>query len=269
LTWSKQLIYIYILLSEKASCPVRFQTLTVAGLGVKKRRNEKQHKHDGSFTTVKALPKDMLVEIFAKVATRSIFDLCMVKQCCREFLHAAEDDYVYRHASMENYALVPLQWLKESSFLKRCKESGNSEFAYREGMVQYFTYSRVELGLKNLKEAALEGDHDEAKYVYCMLLMCGEDELGQRKQGSDLLCSLKASSTSLVRCRKRVKSFVGTMWLNNKPVVPNRKSCFCGSDTSDSERLKKLSRSLRWSSFDANVALLIMNLVCFATCLES
>eukprot|EP00256_Glycine_max_P057243 XP_014624990.1 F-box protein At2g35280-like [Glycine max] len=247
----------------------QFQTLTVAGLGVKKRRNEKQHKHDGSFTTVKALPKDMLVEIFAKVATRSIFDLCMVKQCCREFLHAAEDDYVYRHASMENYALVPLQWLKESSFLKRCKESGNSEFAYREGMVQYFTYSRVELGLKNLKEAALEGDHDEAKYVYCMLLMCGEDELGQRKQGSDLLCSLKASSTSLVRCRKRVKSFVGTMWLNNKPVVPNRKSCFCGSDTSDSERLKKLSRSLRWSSFDANVALLIMNLVCFATCLES
>lgn len=230
-------IYIYILLSEKASCPVRFQTLTVAGLGVKKRRNEKQHKHDGSFTTVKALPKDMLVEIFAKVATRSIFDHCMIKLCCKEFLHAAEDDYVYRHASMENFALVPLPWFtgnKESSFLKRCRESGNSEILYREGMVQYFTSSMMELGLKNLKEAALEGHHD-AKYVYCMLLMCGEDELGERKQGFDLFCSLKASSTSLIRCRKRVKSFVQNIWVNNNPAIKDHKSSsFCCSGTCDS-----------------------------------
>ncbi|KAG5011129.1 hypothetical protein AAZX31_07G229700 [Glycine max] len=215
----------------------------MADLRVKKGSNKKHGSV--SVTTIKSLPKELQVEIFAKVATRSIFDHCMIKLCCKEFLHAAEDDYVYRHASMENFALVPLPWFtgnKESSFLKRCRESGNSEILYREGMLQYFTSSRVELGLKNLKEAALEG-HDDAKYVYCMLLMCGEDE-GQRKQGFDLFCSLK-ESTSVIRCRKRVKSFVRSMWLKNKP---NGKSSFCGSGTCDSERQKQLSK--RWSSFE-------------------
>ncbi|TKY54148.1 putative F-box protein [Spatholobus suberectus] len=176
----------------------------MADLRVKKGSNKKQHR-DGSVTTIKSLPKELLVEIFAKVGTRSIFDLCMVKLCCKEFLRAAEDDYVYRHASMENFALVPLPWFtgeKESSFLKRCRESGNSEIAYREGMVQYFNSSKVESGLENLKKAALEG-HDEAKYVYCMLLMCRQEE-GERKQGFDVFCSLKAS-TCVWRCRKRFR----------------------------------------------------------------
>ncbi|KAK7387899.1 hypothetical protein VNO78_22697 [Psophocarpus tetragonolobus] len=180
---------------------------------------------------MKSLPKDLKVEIFAKVATSSMFDHCMVKLCCKEFLEAAEDDHVYRHASMENIALVPLPWFrgdKQSWFVKRCRESGNSEIAYREGMVEYFSCSRGELGLKNLKKAALEG-HEEAKYVYCMLLMCGEDE-GERKKGFQLFSSLNAS-TSVRRCTKRVKSFIRNMWLNhNYPAPQNHKpSSFCRS----------------------------------------
>ncbi|KAH1116432.1 hypothetical protein AAZX31_17G025500 [Glycine max] len=208
-------------------------------LRVKKKKGSNKKKHGSvSVTAIKFLPKELQVEIFAKVATRSVFDHCMIKLCCKEFLRAAEDNYVYRHASMENFALVPLPWFKgnnkEFPFLKRCRESGNSEILYREGMVQYFTSSMMELGLKNLKEAALEGHHD-AKYVYCMLLMCGEDELGERKQGFDLFCSLKASSTSLIRCRKRVKSFVQNIWVNNNPAIKDHKSSsFCCSGTCDS-----------------------------------
>nr|KYP77003.1 Serine/threonine-protein kinase CTR1 [Cajanus cajan] len=105
-----------------------------------------------------------------------------------EFLDAAKDDHVYRHVSMENFASVSLLWFtreKESWFLKRCRESGNLEIAYREGMVQCFSSSAtVRLGLENLKKAMLQGHH-EAKYVYCMLLMCGEDE-GERKEESEM-----------------------------------------------------------------------------------
>ncbi|RDX99186.1 putative F-box protein, partial [Mucuna pruriens] len=216
----------------------------MADLRVRKRKNKKQHGGVG-VTTIKSLTEELLVDIFAKVGTRSIFDLCMVKGCCKEFLRAAEDDHVYRHVSMENFALVPLRWFtgdKESSFLKRCRESGNAEIAYREGMVQWFGSSSPEWGLKNLKKAAMEGHH-EAKYVHCMLLMCGEDE-DQRKRGFELFCSLRAS-TCVSRCRKRVKSFLRSMWVNNKPAVGYHRSSFCASGTCDAERIKNLSG---WSS---------------------
>ena len=133
----------------------------MAVLGVKKGINKHEH---GSPTTIKSLPKELLVEILAKVGTRSIVDLCVVKLYSKDLPYAAEDDYVYRHTSMENFASVLLLWFtdeKETSFLKRCKESGNSEIGYREGMVQY-TSSIVTSGLENLKKAVLEG-HDEAR----------------------------------------------------------------------------------------------------------
>ncbi|KAL2339036.1 hypothetical protein Fmac_013482 [Flemingia macrophylla] len=197
--------------------------------------------------TIECLPKELLVEIFAKVGTHSIVDLCMVKPCCKKFLDAAEDDHVYRHASTENFALMPLPWFtgeKESSFLKRCKESGNSEIAYREGMVQCFSSSSsVELGLQNLKRATMQ-HHPEAKYGYCMFLMCGEDE-GERKEGFDLFCSL-AASTCVERCRKRVKSFVQSMWVRSIPVLRNHKLSFCCSTTCNNETVKKLSERCRW-----------------------
>ncbi|XP_061346724.1 putative F-box protein At1g67623 [Gastrolobium bilobum] len=207
----------------------------MAVLRVKQGRIKKK-KHE----SLKVLPKDLVVEIFAKVASHSIADICKVKLCCKEFLHAAEDNYVYQHASMDKFALVPLQWFtqeKESSFLNRCRESGNLEILYREGMVQYFSSLMVKLGLENLKNAALKG-HDEAKYVYCMLLMCGEDQ-EQRNLGFDLFRSLK-TSTYVRRCRERVKSFINSMWMNN-PVARNHHLSLCHSSTC---KLQKLSKRL-------------------------
>lgn len=250
----------------------------MAVLGVKKGIDHKKHEH-GSATTKKSLPKELLVEIFAKVGTRSIVDLCMVKLCSKDFLHAAEDNYVYRHASMENFALVPLRWFtseKESSFLKRGKQSGNSEIAYREGMVQYFTSSMVESGLDNLKKAALEG-HDEAKYVYCMLLMCREEER-ERKQGFDIFCSLKASRC-VSRCRNIGWNLLSeacgwkiiTLWweiTSFLSVVPVRVILRGWRIFKEDGRPLKM-KMLVALVFRVNVAVRIMNLVYFATCLES
>ncbi|XP_061339023.1 putative F-box protein At1g67623 [Gastrolobium bilobum] len=64
-------------------------------------------------------------------------------------------------------------------FLKRCRESDNPEILYREGIVQYYQQSccslRDKVALENLNTAAQNG-HDEAKYVYYMLLMIGNDQ---------------------------------------------------------------------------------------------
>ncbi|OIW19595.1 hypothetical protein TanjilG_18405 [Lupinus angustifolius] len=215
----------------------------MAGLGVKNKgkSDKKKMKHE-SISTIKSLPRELLVEIMAKVASASVLDLCKVKLSCKDFLHASEDDYVYQHVSMDKFALVPLPWFineKESSFLKRCKDSGNSEITYREGMVEYFSSLKIDSGLDNLKKATLQG-HVDSKYVYSMILMCSKEEK-ENKVGFDLFCSLR-TSTCVMRCRKRVKSFIRSMWVNNH-VVRSNQECLCHSSTCESkERLKKLSR---------------------------
>ncbi|GAU25420.1 hypothetical protein TSUD_70730 [Trifolium subterraneum] len=217
----------------------------MSSLRAMKEINKVKNKH---ISIVKALPKDLVVEIVAKVASRSMADLCKVKLSCKEFLDASEDGHVYQHASMDNFALVPLSWFreeKETSFLSRCRESGNSEILYREGMVQYFSTLMVNLGLENLKKAALQG-HDEAKYVYSMLLMANcEDEEG-RKLGFDLFAELKNSmGVSVANCRKRVKCFIQSMWIRNRVVVSNQQSCLCCSSNTchsiGTENMKKYS----------------------------
>ncbi|GAU11159.1 hypothetical protein TSUD_197830 [Trifolium subterraneum] len=216
----------------------------MSSLRAMKEINKLKNKH---MSIVKALPKDLLVEIVAKVASRSMTDLCKVKLSCKEFLDASEDGHVYQHALMDNFALVPLSWFreeKETSFLRRCRESGNLEILYREGMVQYFSTLMVNLGLENLKKAALEGHH-EAKYVYSMILMANcEDEDG-RKLGFDLFAELKNSmGVSIANCRKRVKCFIQSMWIRNRVIVSNQQSSLCCSNTCQSigtENMKKYS----------------------------
>ncbi|KAL1372504.1 hypothetical protein HN51_002649 [Arachis hypogaea] len=224
-----------------------------------KKKKKKQVGQDHVFPSscsfssgIKFLPNELLVEIFGKVASQSIVDLCKVKLSCKEFLNAAENDHVYQRASMENFSLVPLPWFteqKECWFLKRCRESGNLEIAYREGMVEYFSSGDVDRGLEKLKKAAMNG-HDEGKYVYSMILMCSDKE---RKQGLELFLTLNAS-TCIRRCRKRVKYFVRSMWLNNIPML-NHHSFLCSSNTCQTSGKMMLNYNLNlstkwWSSSD-------------------
>ncbi|RHN64430.1 hypothetical protein MtrunA17_Chr4g0069031 [Medicago truncatula] len=127
---------------------------------------------------------------------------------------------------------ISLHWFpwftdeKETSFFSRCRESGNLEIIYREGMVQYFSTLMVDLGLKNLKKTALEGHH-EAKYVYSMLLMANCDDDEGRKLGFDLFDELKNSTgITIVGCRKRVKSVRTITMLYAQWKVLMEISCF-------------------------------------------
>lgn len=55
-------------------------------------------------------------------------------------------------------------------FLRRCKESGNPDAIFREGMHGYFTSKNPELGLK-LLETANEKGHIESTYIYSIILI--------------------------------------------------------------------------------------------------
>ncbi|XP_057948364.1 putative F-box protein At1g67623 [Malania oleifera] len=165
-------------------------------------------------TAIKFLPQELLTEVLARVASNSLTDLCNAKLCCKEFLRAAEDDYIFKHASMEKFPVAP--WpvsCEASSFLRRCKESGNAEALYREGMVEYFSSSRVDSGLQYLKEAAEKG-HVEALYVSEIISACTG---GQSNQWSpELLQSKKKTS----ECRRRVQAVLCSLWIRNYIVPP-------------------------------------------------
>ena len=56
---------------------------------------------------------------------------------CRNFLEASKDTFVMKNISIEKFPTIPWWQVKDevSSFLKACKESGNPEVLYRQGMV--------------------------------------------------------------------------------------------------------------------------------------
>ncbi|KAK4256623.1 hypothetical protein QN277_006326 [Acacia crassicarpa] len=194
----------------------------MANLRVRKACSRRRRRRRSS-SAIKVLPKELLMEVLARVASGSVSDLYKAKVCCREFLHASDNDYVYEHVSLEKFPLIP--WFvtdKEFSFLKRCKESGNSESLYRDGMVEYFSSLNLNSGLESLRMASQKG-HKDANYVYGMILICSDDE-GERKQGLQLLRFLKMSKC-IKRSRKRVKSFIWSMWVRNRLVRIPRPLC--------------------------------------------
>lgn len=193
----------------------------MTNLRVRKRCNRKRSRQSPSF--IKFLPKDLLIEVLAKVASGSVSDLYKAKTCCREFLHASDDDYIYEHVSLDKFPQIP--WFttdKEISFLKRCKESGNLESIYREGMIEYFSSLKLNTGLESLRKASQKG-HKDAMYVYGMIMICSQDE-EQRKHGLQLLRFLKMSKC-IKRSRKRVKNFIWSMWIRNHLVRIGRPLC--------------------------------------------
>ncbi|XP_057425906.1 uncharacterized protein LOC130719297 [Lotus japonicus] len=146
-----------------------------------KRRSTR--KGPNSTASLKSLPKDLLVEVVATVASHSFTDLHAIKQCCKEFLDATEDRYVLQSVSLDTFPLI--QWLpnnKASFFLNRCRENENVESLYREGLRKYFGNANGKIDGLCIMNKAVQKGQNEAKYVCGMISLCSrDDEL--RKQG--------------------------------------------------------------------------------------
>ncbi|XP_057425443.1 uncharacterized protein LOC130718830 [Lotus japonicus] len=179
-------------------------------------------------SAIKMLPRDLLVEVVAIVASHSFIDFHTIKMCCKDFLNAAEDSYVWRKVSLDTFSLI--QWLpndKASSFLNRCKECGNLESLFRQGLREYFNYPNAKTGgLRILKIAAQKG-HKEAKYVCGMISLCSEDD-DLRKQGFEYMRFMREYKC-VVDSRKKVKQLLNSMWKNNQTLLRRNQSPICKS----------------------------------------
>ncbi|KAK7262966.1 hypothetical protein RJT34_30549 [Clitoria ternatea] len=208
---------------------------------MKKMSNKKQQNDYGSSSTtsIKSLPKEMLVEVMARVASQSFSDLHNMKLCCKNFYTASEDKYVLQHTSLDKFPLV--QWYpndKELSFLECCKKSGNIESLYREGLRELFIYSNGKIsGLERLKIAAQKG-HREATYVYGMISLSSKDDK-LRKQGIEHMRFL-SKSKCITKCRAKVRLILkGSMWRKQGILVRNQTLVCPSKTTCNGWRLKK------------------------------
>jgi len=181
-----------------------------------KRRTKRREQHK---VGIQSLPNDLLMEVLAKVASASFTDLFNAKVSCKDFYVLAKADYIFQHVSLEEF---PLFWYRRDhqvlSFLRRCKESGNADLLFREGIREYFTLKNQRLGLEFLEKASEKG-HVEASYIYGLILICSGGQLKQ--QGLQLLSSLiidKLGGLRIKECRRRVKDYIQSLWINNNIV---------------------------------------------------
>ncbi|XP_057418877.1 putative F-box protein At1g67623 [Lotus japonicus] len=200
---------------------------------VKRARSKRRRTHKLSYSTsstkqlpstnpaaaINLLPRDLLVEVIAKVASDSFIDLHTIKTCWKDFLDATNDSYVWQRVSLDKFPLIHWSNDKASWFLSRCRDSGNIESLFREGLREYFNCPHGKMNsLEILKMAAQKG-HKEAKYVYGMILLCSKnDEL--RKQGLENMRFLRKSKC-VVSCRNKVKRLLDSMWKKNSPLERN------------------------------------------------
>ncbi|EEF47549.1 conserved hypothetical protein [Ricinus communis] len=150
------------------------------------------------------MPRELLTEILARVASESFTDFFNAKTTCKEFLEAASDDYIFKHASIDCFPVIPWKITDDAStFLDKCKKSENPESLFRQGMIDYFsTTLEKNSGLDYLKRATNKG-HRVATYVYGIILACYDGEL--RQKGLKLLAKLVESKSSLIvnECREK------------------------------------------------------------------
>ncbi|XP_022990364.1 putative F-box protein At1g67623 [Cucurbita maxima] len=184
-------------------------------------RKTKTARLSASPPAIESLPNDLLIEILAKVAASSYTDLVQAKLATKKFLEASSHNYIFQHASLENFH--KLLWNNSTefwSFMEKCNNNGNPETLYRKGMLEFFTHCREASGMTYLKMSAQKG-YSEACYVYGIILYATSME----DEGVKFLkiCEEKLGF-KLAECRRRVKEFVRHLWVKNKISVQEKYS---------------------------------------------
>jgi len=157
---------------------------------------------------------DLLVNVVARVSSQSCIDHYNIKVCCRVFLHASKDNYMWQQISLEKFPLHSWSCKEKvrvfDTFMQSCKECGNIEALYRKGLEEIIRYEgSIEKGIKDLNMAAKKG-HLEAKYVYGLILLCSYDD-DLRKEGVEYMQFLR-NVKCVVSCRNKVVNLLGNLW---------------------------------------------------------
>lgn len=179
---------------------------------------------------MKSLPHDLVAEIFTHLASDSLTNLIIAKQCCKDFYNIGNDAYVLQKASMDIFPVAPWPKTEKASlFLERCRNSGNAEAMFKWGMYEYFSLVK-DSGLELLKGATEKG-HVEATYVYGILLLFSGCE-DKKQLAKTILSSLNNSEKFKVgECRKRVKNIISELRICNNSIVDfQHPRCNCWND---------------------------------------
>ncbi|KAK9276742.1 hypothetical protein L1049_006278 [Liquidambar formosana] len=154
------------------------------------------------------LNNELIVDILAHVGASSFMDLFNAKLCCKVFNEAAKHDLVYMHVCLKKIPTNP--WCPSeqlSSFLMRCRECGNPEALFRQGLLEYFNREERELGLNYFQRATISG-HIEASYILGIINLCS----GELGIGIQLLDSIRRSRVTRVgECRRKLKAALATL----------------------------------------------------------
>ncbi|KAK8703052.1 hypothetical protein V6N13_021382 [Hibiscus sabdariffa] len=198
----------------KASTPLR---PFLFALSTRKPRTRKGKTNP--FPTIFSLPNELIAEVLARVAAISVSDLFNVVLSCKVFHRIAGDDYILRHVSLEKFPVIPWGSTEQAFFLDKCKRSGHPEALYREGVIGYFSFGKVEEGLNCLNNAAKAG-HLGASYVLGVILLCVEET---EEEGRQLFNHVKAER-GIRESRKKLKDIVSVTW-RKMVLKPKSNSC--------------------------------------------
>ncbi|KAM7267078.1 hypothetical protein ACFE04_009244 [Oxalis oulophora] len=118
-------------------------------------------------------------------------------------------------------------------YFNRCKESGNPDALYLQGVFDFFSKNRTDVEIKNLEKTANVG-HVDATYVYGLFLLCGDgDDQARKQEGLRLLSNCFSSKLMIQHCRKRVARVIGSLWINNRFIHKEETEINCGKNMGD------------------------------------
>ncbi|KAL0359153.1 UNVERIFIED_CONTAM: hypothetical protein Sangu_0764700 [Sesamum angustifolium] len=171
------------------------------------------------------IPKELLTDILARVATSSLNNYFNVKLSCKMLKEVAECSNVYNCISLDEFPVAALHDMNEDArrFMNRCVACENLDALYMWGMVEYFSCDNLATALTFLNKSASLG-HVGAYYIITIiLLLSGKD---YREKGVTLLGAMKISGNI-------EKRFLET---NALALVGNvDDSVFCDACTCDRE----------------------------------
>jgi hypothetical protein len=170
------------------------------------------------------------------VASTSFSDLFTAKLSCKEFLEAASEKYIFEHITIEKFPVIPWRISHSAScFLDSCKENGNPEALFRQGMFEFFSSKKPESGFQHLEKAAKKG-HVEAIHTCGIILVCHGGQFKQ--EGIELLSSSKSCISrhwTIKECRNKIKGILQSMWIDKSEgdIGPKNhgRTCKCSKFT--------------------------------------
>ncbi|KAG6793278.1 hypothetical protein POTOM_002477 [Populus tomentosa] len=132
----------------------------------------------------------------------------------------ASEKYIFEHITIEKFPVIPSRISHGAScFSDRCKDNGNPEALFRQGMFEFFSSKKPESGFQHLEKTAKKG-HLEAIHTCSIILVCHGGQFKQ--EGIELLSSLMSYNSrhwANKECRNKIKGILQSICGETKVKV--------------------------------------------------